>query len=270
MAAKRPKTKLEEFIEKLKKAKTIEEIKKITDQLYNYAYFNNNIEAYIKSAELYTALNEIEKAIQIIDFLEENGYLIPKVSLIKAKLLMKKGKTKDAFTTLKQIWQDPKVDKKSKIEAFSEYIINLVLTFKNYTKAEEEIKQFGFKNLEEFNKFIIEEVPDYLFDLMTKVYHHLEKYQKAEEFINKNNLNPILDQIKQALKKYNHTLSYSIDYDYEDPVEKLDLYININNTINNTSKEEITNLENQLIELTLDIEPEVYISVNKVQEIYAW
>lgn len=266
MINKKPKRKLEKFIEDLRKAKTKEEMKKIAEKIYNYAYIENDITAFIQVADLYTALGELEKATNTIEILEKAGYNIPRISIIKAKLLISKGYLKGALNLFSQVWKNPKVDEKDRIEAFAGYIATLVITLRNYEKAIQEIKEFGLKDLEEFNNFILEKVPDYLFDLMTEVYHYLKRWEQAKEFIERHNLSPLISKVEQKVEKYNHILSYTLDYDYEDPVKKLDVYVNLE--AKGIDKEELLRLENELIELSLDVEPEIYITVEPLKELY--
>jgi len=73
-------------------------------------------------------------------------------------------------------------------------------------------------------------------------YYNLKRWEQAKEFIEKYNLEPFIAKIKQKIEEYGfkYKLYYELDYDHEDPIEKLEIYVKID---------------------TSDIDEEIYIIV---------
>ena len=230
MPNKKPKTKIEEFKEEIKRAKTKEELAEIVKRLETYVKLHPSEEGYYLLAVGKYNLEDFQEALKWIQYAETLEARLFEVVIYIS--LTKFKRAYNLITELKKLVKSREMKKD--------------------LKAKEVFTLWEMWEYEEILKIWDEEIKQFLMDTDIELGHKIAKsvegYQKAKEIINKNkDLKEAIEKIKEIVEKKvpQFKIVPIVEQDEEYPVEELWVYILVPKTIPN---EEIDRLEEQVID----------------------
>jgi len=230
MARKKPKTKLEEFEEKILKSKSKEDLTGIVKKLENYVKLHPSEEGYILLSFSKYQLGDIEESLKWIHYTQSL-----KAKLFEIIVYISASKFKEAYNLIKELEK-----------------LNLSEEMKKELKPKEIFALWSMWEYERVLKLWDEDTKQLLLDfdieLGHKIIKKVEGYKKAKEVINRDK------KLKKAIKKLEGIILEKIpdskiipilEEDVEYPIEDLWVYIIIPK---NTSYEEIEKIEEEIID----------------------
>jgi tetratricopeptide (TPR) repeat protein len=241
-----PKRKIEEFVEEIEKAESSEELLKIANRIKTYFDIHGDTSVLPVLIELFIRLSKFEDAEFYTEALKEEDHGLAK--LFKAKIEKFKENFIKAEQLFNEIINDETIQENIKINAFWEKVSLLGGMFR-YKEILETFKQVGCSNLEEIKKFITDRAPEEYFDTLISIYYRLQNWKEADDYFSRPEKQNILKAIHDVISRYsqNYTLSYSLESDWEYPVETLYVTITFFHPV---QREKIEELKRELIEKT--------------------
>ncbi|WP_457570103.1 hypothetical protein [Desulfurobacterium sp.] len=241
-----PKRKVEEFLKEVERAGSSKELLNIVDRIKTYFNVYGDTSVLPLLIELLIRLFKFEEAEFYVKALGKRSPGLAKLFIARIEKL--KGNFIKAEQLFNEIINDKTIQEHIKINAFWEKITLLGGMFR-YKEILEAFKQIGCSNLEEINKFIIDKVPKEYFDILIDIYYQLENWKRADDYFSRREKRNILKTIHDVISEYSqdYTLSYSLESDWEYPVETL--YVTIT-FFHPMQCEKIEELKRKLIEKT--------------------
>jgi len=261
-----PKRKAEEFIEEIERAESSEELLKIANKIKTYFDIYGDASVLPVLIDSFIQLSMFEDAEFYTEALKEEDPGLAK--LFKAEIEKFKGNFIKAEQILNEIINDKTIEENIKINAFWEKISLLGGMFR-YKEILEAFKQSGCSNLEEIKQFIIDRAPEKYFNTLISIFYRLQNWKKADDYFSRPEKQDILKAIHKVILKYsqNYTLSYSLESDWEYPVETL--YVTIT-FFHPMQREKIEELKRELIEKTFfEMEEDIVFRIGEDIKGYA-
>ena len=261
-----PKRKFEEFVEEIEKAESSEELLNIANRIRTYFDIHGDTSVLPLLIELLIRLSKFKDAEFYTEALKEENYGLAK--LFKARIEKLKGNFIKAEELFNEIIDDEIIQENIKSDAFWEKLSLLGGTFR-YKELLEAFKQVGCSNLEEIEKFITDRAPEEYFNTLISIYYQLKNWKEADDYFSRPEKQIILKAIYNIVSKYsqNFTLSYSLESDWEYPVETLYVTITFFHPV---QREKIEELKKELIEKTFfEMEEDIVFRIGEDKKEYA-
>lgn len=241
-----PRKKVEEFVKEIKKAKSSEELLEIANKIETYFDIHGDTSVLPILIDLFIQLSKLEDAEFYIEALKKENHGLAK--LFKAEIEKFKRNFTKAEQLLNKIINDETIEKDIKRDAFW-MKISLLGGMLRYKEILEAFKQLGCSNLEEIKQFIIDEAPEEDFDTFINVFYCLQNWKKADDYFSRPEKQYTLEAVRKLISKYSrdYALSYSLESDWEYPVETLYVVVTFFHPM---QREKIEELKRKLIEKT--------------------